>query len=88
MTSRPGAGPRHIDFHPKKALAYVINELDFMITTYCKDRRSGRADAAADDAAMPSDFTGYSTGAEIGSVAPAATSMSPIAATTASAFSR
>lgn len=34
VTARPGAAPRHIDFHPAKALAYVINELDSTITTY------------------------------------------------------
>jgi 6-phosphogluconolactonase len=28
VAARPGAAPRHIDFHPKKALAYITNELD------------------------------------------------------------
>ncbi len=34
VNARPGAAPRHIDFHPAKALAYVVNELDSTITTY------------------------------------------------------
>src|SRR5262249_15726006 len=28
VTTRPSAAPRHIDFHPRKPFAYVINELD------------------------------------------------------------
>lgn len=65
VTARPGAAPRHIDFHPKKALAYVINELDSTITTYRQDRRSGKLKALQTIPSTPSDFTGYSTGAEI-----------------------
>src|SRR6185436_9494946 len=28
VASRPGAGPRHADFHPTTPFAYVLNELD------------------------------------------------------------
>ncbi len=63
VTSRPGAGPRHIDFHPKKPFAYVINELDSTITTY---RKSGPVLAPLQTTpSCPDTFTGYSTGAEI-----------------------
>jgi len=63
VTSRPGAGPRHIDFHPKKPLAYVINELDSTITTY---RKAGaKLTPIQTVPSCPEDFTGYSTGAEI-----------------------
>jgi 6-phosphogluconolactonase (cycloisomerase 2 family) len=63
VTSRPGAGPRHIDFHPKQPLAYVINELDSTITTY---RKAGPKLAPLQTVpACPESFTGYSTGAEI-----------------------
>ncbi len=65
VTARPGAAPRHIDFHPRKALAYVINELDSTLTTYRQDRRSGRLTPLQTIPSTPSDFTGYSTGAEI-----------------------
>jgi 6-phosphogluconolactonase len=30
----PGAGPRHIDFHPQKPIAYVICELDSTISAF------------------------------------------------------
>jgi 6-phosphogluconolactonase (cycloisomerase 2 family) len=63
VASRPGAGPRHIDFHPRKPTAYVINELDSTITTY---RKSGsRLTPIQTIPSCPDSFTGYSTGAEI-----------------------
>ncbi len=65
VTARPSAAPRHIDFHPAKALAYVLNELDSTITTYRQDRRSGKLTPLQTIPSTPSDFTGYSTGAEI-----------------------
>ena len=65
VTARPGAAPRHIDFHPRKALAYVINELDSTLTTYRQDRDSGALTPLQTIPSTPSDFTGYSTGAEI-----------------------
>lgn len=65
VAARPGAAPRHIDFHPTRALAYVINELDSTLTTYRQDRRSGALTALQTIPSTPPDFTGYSTGAEI-----------------------
>jgi 6-phosphogluconolactonase (cycloisomerase 2 family) len=65
VAARPGAGPRHIAFHPKRALAYVLNELDSTITTYRQDRGSGKLTPFHVVRATPDDFTGYSTGAEI-----------------------
>ena len=65
VVARPGAAPRHIDFHPKKALAYVTNELDSTLTTYRQDRRTGALTPLQTIPSTPADFTGYSTGAEI-----------------------
>jgi 6-phosphogluconolactonase (cycloisomerase 2 family) len=65
VASRPGAGPRHIDFHPRKPFAYVINELDSTITTYRQDTKSGALTPLQTVPSTPPDFTGYSTGAEI-----------------------
>ncbi|HLG46026.1 MAG TPA: lactonase family protein [Reyranella sp.] len=65
VAARPGAAPRHIDFHPTKALAYVINELDSTVTAYRQDRKSGRLTPNQRVPSTPPDFTGYSTGAEI-----------------------
>jgi 6-phosphogluconolactonase len=65
VAARPGAGPRHIDFHPRRPLAYVINELDSTITTYRQNRTTGALTALQIVRSTPEDFTGYSTGAEI-----------------------
>jgi 6-phosphogluconolactonase len=65
VAARPGAGPRHIGFHPRRALAYVLNELDSTITTYRQDRRTGKLTPLHVLRSTPADFTSYSTGAEI-----------------------
>jgi 6-phosphogluconolactonase len=65
VAARSGAGPRHIAFHPRRALAYVLNELDSTITTYRQNRRTGKLVPFHVVRATPADFTGYSTGAEI-----------------------
>jgi 6-phosphogluconolactonase (cycloisomerase 2 family) len=65
VTARPNAGPRHIAFHPRRALAYAINELDSTITTYRQDRGTGRLMPLHVVPSTPADFTAYSTGAEI-----------------------
>jgi 6-phosphogluconolactonase (cycloisomerase 2 family) len=65
VAARPGAAPRHIDFHPRKPLAYVINELDSTVTTYRQDRKSGQLAPLQVLRSTPPEFTGYSTGAEI-----------------------
>ena len=68
-TSRPGAGPRHADFHPSKPFAYVINELDSTITTYRFDSSSGELKPLQVITTLPPSFTGNSTTSEI-AVAP------------------
>ncbi|MBM3648190.1 MAG: lactonase family protein [Alphaproteobacteria bacterium] len=65
VAARPGAAPRHIDFHPTRPLAYVINELDSTLTTYRQDRRSGALTPLQTIPSTPAEFTAYSTGAEI-----------------------
>ena len=37
----PGAGPRHIAFHPSQQFAYVINELKGTVTSYRYDATAG-----------------------------------------------
>jgi 6-phosphogluconolactonase (cycloisomerase 2 family) len=65
VAARPSAAPRHIDFHPRRPLAYVINELDSTLTTYRQHRTSGSLTPLQTIPSTPSAFTGYSTGAEI-----------------------
>ena len=65
VAARPSAGPRHIAFHPRKPLAWVINELNSTITTYRLDRETGALRPLQVIPSTPESFTGYSTGAEI-----------------------
>jgi 6-phosphogluconolactonase (cycloisomerase 2 family) len=69
VASRPGAGPRHADFHPLKPYLYQINELDSTITTFRFDPERGELTPLQTITTLPSGFTGTSTTAEI-AVAP------------------
>jgi len=72
VSTRPGAGPRHIAFHRVMPLAYVINELDSSVTTYRLDRERGSLDPIQVLPSIPASYTGNNTGAEI-VVAPSGT---------------
>ena len=45
VTAAPGAGPRHLDFHPNGRFAYVINEIDLTMTAFAYDAASGLLNA-------------------------------------------
>jgi 6-phosphogluconolactonase len=63
VKSRPGAGPRHLAFHPKLPVVWVLNELDSTVATYRWD--GGVLAPKQMITTLPTDFTGYSTTAEI-----------------------
>jgi len=65
VASRPGAGPRHADFHPTKPYAYLLNELDSTITTYRFDGERGALTPLQIITTLPPNFTGNSTTSEI-----------------------
>jgi len=65
VKSRPGAGSRHLAFHPKLPIVWVLNELDSTIATYRFDTESGTLTARQVMSTLPNEFTGYSTTAEI-----------------------
>jgi len=65
VKSRPGAGSRHLAFHPKLPIVWVLNELDSTIATYKFDAERGTLTALQVMSTLPTDFTGYSTSAEI-----------------------
>jgi 6-phosphogluconolactonase len=69
VASRPGAGPRHVDFHPSKPYLYQINELDSTITTFKFDTERGELIPLQTITTLPPSFTGTSTTSEI-AVAP------------------
>jgi 6-phosphogluconolactonase (cycloisomerase 2 family) len=65
VASRPGAGPRHADFHPGKPYLYQINELDSTVTTFSVDATRGELMPLQTITTLPPSFTGASTTSEI-----------------------
>src|SRR5690606_28856878 len=63
--TRSGAGPRHLDFHPNRPFVYVVNELDSTVTVFALDGERGTLKEVQTISALPADFSGKSTGADI-----------------------
>ncbi len=61
----PGAGPRHMAFHPGGRYAYVINELLSTITAFGYDPQSGSLHEIQTVGTLPEDFAGLNSTAEI-----------------------
>ncbi|WP_436912355.1 lactonase family protein [Halosimplex marinum] len=49
----PGAGPRHIDFHPTEPYAYVSTELDSTVTAFKHDPETGGLSETATRTTLP-----------------------------------
>lgn len=64
-STRPGAGPRHFAFHPSARFGYSINELDSTISAFAYEPESGELRDLQTVPALPSDFAGQSSGADI-----------------------
>jgi 6-phosphogluconolactonase len=65
IQSRPGAGPRHLAFHPTLPIVWVLNEINSTAATYRWDAARGTLTPLQVITTLPTDFTGYSTSAEI-----------------------
>lgn len=62
---QPGAGPRHIAFHPNRPLAVVANELDSTVTTLRFDAERGALTPLKSDSTLPAGWSGTSYAADI-----------------------
>jgi 6-phosphogluconolactonase len=62
---KPGAGPRHVAFHPGGKWAYLINELDSTVTALAYDARRGAFKGVQTLSTLPEDFQGQSTCADV-----------------------
>jgi 6-phosphogluconolactonase len=62
---RPGAGPRHIAFHPTLPLVFVANELDSTVATLGFDAEHGALFALDRHSTIPSGWTGTNYPADI-----------------------
>jgi 6-phosphogluconolactonase len=64
--TRPGAGPRHLAFHPSLPILYVVNELDMTVGTYRWDAQAGTLTEVATVPALAAALApGENTGADI-----------------------
>jgi 6-phosphogluconolactonase len=61
----PGAGPRHLAFHPDGKFAYVVNELQSTVTTFSYDGGAGTLKKLNSVSTLPKGFSGSNTAAEI-----------------------
>ena len=61
----PGAGPRHLAFHPNGRFAYVINEINSTVTVLSYDAAGGALKPIESVSTLPEGFRGKSTTAEV-----------------------
>ena len=55
---QPGAGPRHLTFHPNGKFAYLVNELNATLTGYRYHAEAGSFEELQTVSALPGGFTG------------------------------
>ncbi|ALJ01202.1 hypothetical protein DC20_04525 [Rufibacter tibetensis] len=66
FTAKPGAGPRHLTFHPtNKRFAYVINELNATLTTFTYNPSNGTLTEVETVSTIPAGYTGENSCADI-----------------------
>jgi len=61
----PGAGPRHLAFHPNGEFAYAVNELQSSITAFSYDANRGELHKLKTVSTLPKSFSGSNDTAEI-----------------------
>lgn len=62
---KPGAGPRHLTFHPSGKYVYVICELDSTMTAFKYNELNGTLTTIETVSTLPSDFSGVSYCADV-----------------------
>ena len=65
VQTKPGAGPRHLVFHPSKKFAYLINEIDSTITAFAYDAKTGGLKELQTLSSLPGHYEGPNKAAEI-----------------------
>lgn len=65
VKTQPGAGPRHLTFHPNGKHVYVINELTNSVTLFDYDGQSGVLTKRQTISTLPKDFDGTSYCADL-----------------------
>lgn len=65
FSAQPGAGPRHLRFHPDGRHAYIVNELDCTVSACTWDAERGVLTEFQRISSLPAEFSGENTSAEI-----------------------
>lgn len=61
----PGAGPRHVAFHPSGKFAYVINEMQSTVTVFAYDAARGALRSLQTISTLPEGFAAHNDDAEL-----------------------
>ena len=65
FVAKPGAGPRHLTFHPNGRYAYLVNELNSTVTALAYDPAAGTFGELQTLTTLPAGFTGQNSGADV-----------------------
>ena len=65
FTAKPGAGPRHLTFHPNGRWAYLENELNSTVTALAYDAKAGTFQEIETQTTLPAGFSGDNSGADV-----------------------
>lgn len=63
--AKPGAGPRHLTFHPNGRWAYLENELNSTVTALAYDAKAGTFQEIETESTLPAGFSGDNSGADV-----------------------
>ena len=65
FVAKPGAGPRHLTFHPNGRWAYLENELNSTVTALAYDAKAGTFQEIDTQTTLPAGFSGNNSGADV-----------------------
>lgn len=63
--TEPGAGPRHLDFHPAGPYAYAVNEIDSTLVAYARAPLTGALRPLQVLSTLPPGYSGPAAAAEV-----------------------
>lgn len=65
VMTKPGSGPRHLEFHPNKQFVYLLEELTGSISAYRYFSKNGALELLQNTSTLPPEFMGYPGSADI-----------------------
>lgn len=65
VQTAPGAGPRHLAFHPTLPVAYLVNELNSTVDVFNIDEANGTLSPLQTQPTLPEEYTGFNACADI-----------------------